>query len=292
MELSKEKKLRKNDILGKIMLKVSSFPSMPQAGVKLIALLRRKDVSTAELEKIMRYDPGLTANVLKLANTSYFGIPSKVGSLKHAIVLLGIRRFSKIVFTVCMSSTMDKAVEGYDIPPRELWRHSIAVSKTADALAKLVKLNEANDVFTPALLHDMGKLVLGIFVKEEFQTIESIAAKGISLVMAENMVLGTDHAEIGAQILTNWSFPMDIVNAVRWHHNPERLKQSNMQTEIVYLSNLLCQSYGDGDSTGGQDLTPSSVVLNRLGINLDQYDLIFDRVRSWMNELSDTPNYD
>ena len=292
MELSKEKKLRKNDILGKIMLKVSSFPSMPQAGVKLMALLRRKDVSTAELEKIMRYDPGLTANVLKLANTSYFGIPSKVGSLKHAIVLLGIRRFSKIVFTVCMSSTMDKAVEGYDIPPRELWHHSIAVSITAEALAKLVKLNDANDVFTPALLHDMGKLVLGIFVKEEFQTIESIAAKGISLVMAENMVLGTDHAEIGAQILTNWSFPMDIVNAVRWHHNPERLKNSNMQTEIVYLSNLLCQSYGDGDSTGGQDLTPSSVVLKRLGIKLDQYELIFDRVRSWMNELSDTPNYD
>jgi putative nucleotidyltransferase with HDIG domain len=292
MELSKEKKLRKNDILGKIMLKVSSFPSMPQAGVKLIALLKGKDVSIAELEKIIRYDPGLTANVLKLANTSYFGIPSKVGSLKHAIVLLGIRRFSKIVFTVCMSSTMDKAVEGYDIPPRELWHHSIAVSITAEALAKLVKLNDANDVFTPALLHDMGKLVLGIFVKEEFQTIESIAAKGISLVMAENMVLGTDHAEIGAQILTNWSFPMDIVNAVRWHHNPERLKNSNMQTEIVYLSNLLCQSYGDGDSTGGQDLTPSSVVLKRLGIKLDQYELIFDRVCSWMNELSDTLNFD
>jgi len=265
---------------------------MPQAGVKLMGLLKKKDVPIADIERIARQDPGLTANVLKLANSAYFGIPSKIGSLKQAIILLGTRRFYQIAFAACMSDTIDNAVEGYDMPPGNLWRHSIAVSKTAEALTKYLKITKEIDFFTPALLHDMGKLVLGIFVKEEYQAIEKISARGVPPVMAENMILGIDHAEVGAQILASWSLPIGIVDAVRWHHIPERIKQTNMQTEVVYLSNLLCQSHGDDDLTGGQDLSPSSVVLERLGMKLNQYEIIFAKVSAWANELSDTLNFD
>ncbi len=292
MELSKENRPIKNDILGKIMLKVSSFPSMPQAGVKLMALLEQKDIAIDEIAQIMRYDPGLTANVLKLANSAYFGIPTKVGSLKQAVMFLGLKRFTEIVVAACVSDNMSKAVEGYDLPPGELWHHSIAVSNTAEALVKFKKNIKDENVFTPALLHDMGKLVLGTFVKEEFHHIKKIAAQGIPFEVAENMVLGTDHAEIGAQILAHWSFPGDVIDSVRWHHNPERIKNSNMQTEIVYLSNLLCQSCGDSESAESNSRMPSTVVLDRLGINLDQYEVICSKVSPWMNKLVDTLTFD
>ena len=292
MGSAEEDRLKKNDILGKIMLKVSSFPSMPQAGVKLMGLLKKKDVPIVDIEKIARQDPGLTANVLKLANSAYFGVPSKIGSLKQAIILLGTRRFYQIAFAACMSDTMDKAVEGYDMPPGDLWRHSIAVSKIAETITKYLKMTDEIDFFTPALLHDMGKLVLGIFVKDEFQAINNIAAKGVPQVMAENMILGIDHAEIGAQILASWSLPIEIVNAVRWHHIPERMKTSNMQAEIVYLSNLLCQKQVEDESYVGQDIGPSLVVLDRLGLTMKQYNIISDRVSNWINELSDSLNFD
>jgi HD-like signal output (HDOD) protein len=123
----------------------------------------------------MKHDPGLTANVLKLENSAYFGIPSKVGSLKHAISFLGLKRFTQIVVAACVSENMDKAAEGYDLEAGELWRHSIAVSITAGAIAKLKKDITAEDVFTPGLLHDMGKLVLGAFVKEELNNIKKVA---------------------------------------------------------------------------------------------------------------------
>ena len=138
----------------------------------------------------------------------------------------------------------------------------------------------------------MGKLVLGKFVKEEVEKIESIAAKGISLPVAEHMVFGTDHAEIGALILAKWSFPVDIVNAVRWHHHPERIKQSIIQSDIVYLSNLMCQSNDDGSSANGRFEMPSSVVLKRLGIKLDQYEAMAGKTRSWMKKLSGTLTFD
>ncbi|MDH3882630.1 MAG: HDOD domain-containing protein [Desulfobacterales bacterium] len=292
MQLSEDARRIKNDIKEKIMAEVSTFPSMPRAGVKLRALLNEKDVQIAQIEQILRHDPGLTTNVLRLANSAYFGVPAKVGSLKQAIMLVGIKRFAQIAVSASMSKTMDKTVEGYGLRPGELWLHSIAASNTAEALTKNKKFAETNDVFTPALLHDMGKLVLGKFAKEEFQKIESIVAKGVPLVRAENMVFGTDHAEVGAQILTKWSFPDDIVNAVRWHHNAERIKDSNMQSAIVYLSNIMCQSNGDGNSTGGQYAMPAAVVLKRLGIKIDQYEVLAGQAHSWMNKLSDTLSFE
>jgi putative nucleotidyltransferase with HDIG domain len=292
MESSEEKRPARNEIPDKIMMKVSSFPSMPRAGIKLRAILAEKDVSMDEIEGILRHDPGLATNVLRIANSAYFGLPTKVKTLKHAVILLGIKRFSQIAVSACMSKTMDKAVEGYGLSPGELWLHSIAVSNTAEALAKYIKYAETNDVFTPALLHDMGKLILGEFVKEELQKIQSIVANGVPLDIAENMVLGTDHAEIGALILGKWSFPSDLVTAVRWHHNPESIKNSNLQAEIVYLANLLCQSNGDSDSADGQFITPSSVVLDRLGIKLDQYEVFAAKAHNWMKKLSDTLTFE
>jgi putative nucleotidyltransferase with HDIG domain len=293
MALSEEKRLTENDIPDNIRMKVSSFPSMPQAAVKLRqALIKENDVSIKEIEEILRQDPGLSTNVLRVANSAYFGLSSNVGSLKQAVMLLGLKRFEQIAMSAYMNKTMDKAVEGYDLSPGELWLHSIAVATTAEALAKFLKIADTNEVFSPALLHDMGKLILGKFVKEDLQKIESLTLHGLPLDVAEHRVLGADHAEIGALILAKWSFPVDIVNAVRWHHNPERIKNPNMQSDIVYLSNQMCQSNADSDSDSGQFAMPSSAVLKRLGIKLDQYKAMAEKAHSWMKKLSDTLTFD
>jgi len=297
--LTEDKELIEKDLPDNIRMEVSSFPSMPKAAVKLRAVLKEDDVSIIEIENILRQDPGLSTNVLRLANSAFFGVSSKVGSLKKAVMLLGIKRFEQIAISACMNKTMDKAVEGYDLSPGELWLHSIVVSTTAEALAKFFKISDTNDVFTPALLHDMGKLILGKFVKEESKQIENIVAKGESMVRAESMVLGTDHAEIGALILNKWSFPVDIVNAVRWHHDPDRisitesgLKEPSMQSDIVYLSNFIFQSNGESDSVGENFAMPSSEVLKRLGIKPDQYRTIAQKAHNWKKELSDTLSFE
>ena len=292
MEVSEEKEVTQKNIPDPIMTKVSSFPSMPRAAIKLRELLSKEDVSMGEIEKILRHDPGLATNVLRLANSAFFGVPRKVETLKHAVTLLGVKRFAQMAVSAGMSKTIDKAVEGYDLSPGELWLHSIAVSNTAEALARHKKLPATNDVFTPALLHDMGKLVLGPFVKEERQKIERIMATGQPLEVAEQMVLGTDHAEIGALILDGWSFPDDIVNAVRWHHEPERNKNSTTKSDMTYLSNLICQPQHYSDSAGGRSAVPAAAVLGRLGLKLDQYLKFTEKTQSWMSKLSQTLTFD
>ena len=295
MEVSEEKRITDNEITDSIKTKVSSFPNMPRAAVKLRTLLKKDDVQVDEIANILRQDPGLTTNVLRLANSAHFGLSQKVGSLKQAVMLLGVKRFEQIAISACMNKTMDKAVEGYDLSPGELWLHSITVATTAEALAKIVKRTDASDVFTAALLHDMGKLILGNFIENKEKQIESIVSKKIPLHIAENMVFGTDHAEIGSLIMAKWSFPPEIVNAVRWHHDPDhisraqnRLKEPTMQSDIVYLSNLMFQSNGDIESVDEKFVMPSLNVLKRLGIKIDQYKVIAEKAHSWKNELSET----
>ncbi len=272
--------------LNEILARVKSFPSMPGAGAKLLTLLEEPETPVSEIEEILRFDPGLTANVLKLANSAYFGIPSKIGSLKQAVILLGLKRLIQLVVASCVSAIMDKSVPGYDMPSGDLWRHSIAVSIAAEAQVKGKQRVGVENVFTAALLHDIGKIVLGSFVKEEMEAIQSIAAKGIPFVVAENMILGTDHAAVGAHILAHWNLPADVINAVRWHHDPDSPDASNAQMDVVYLANVLCQTPDTSGPEAGHAVELSPAVIDRLGIQIDQFSSISDKVALWVDELS------
>jgi putative nucleotidyltransferase with HDIG domain len=265
---------------------IDSFPSMPGAGARMLALLQEQDTKVSDIEEILRYDPGLTANVLKLANSAYFGVPSKIGSLKQAVVLLGTKRLTQLVVASCVSAVMYKSVAGYDLPAGDLWRHSVAVSIACEAMVKDQKRSNKIDVFTPALLHDIGKLVLGSFVSEELEAIQQIAGKGVPFVVAENMVLGTDHAETGARILERWNLPAEVINAVRWHHDPDSADASDLQMDVVYLANLLCQTSETTVAAGGNAVELSATVIDRLGIEMDQFETISDKVGRWVDELA------
>jgi putative nucleotidyltransferase with HDIG domain len=270
-----------------ILAKIKSFPSMPATGAKMLKMLEDPDTTVDEIEDVLRHDPGLTGNVLKLANSAYFGVPAKVASTRQAVLLLGLKKLIQLVIASCVNAVMDKPVPGYNLPPGDLWRHSIAVSIAAEALVKDKKNIESDDIFTPALLHDIGKLILGHFVKDQQEAIEKIADKGVPYVVAENMVLGTDHAKVGAQILTQWSFPCEIVDAVRWHHDPDFPEQTGASKDIVYLANLLCQTNADGSQAGTASCDLSPAVIARLGLDVNQFAEIKDRVVQWVDELCD-----
>lgn len=260
---------------------------MPGAAVKLLALIDDPEINVAQIEKILRQDAGLTANLLKLANSAYLGIPSKVGSVRQAILLLGLKRLIQMVIASCVSAIMDKPVPGYDLPAGELWRHSIAVTVAAEGLVKELNVEAAEEVFTAALLHDVGKLVLGKFVADDFKKIEKALIRGVTFETAEDMVLGTNHADIGARILSQWSLPPDIVNTVRWHHDPESADQSDMMLDIVHVANVLCLMIGIGVGRDGLQHQPSGVVIERLGLETHHLEKVASQTMQWVTELSE-----
>jgi putative nucleotidyltransferase with HDIG domain len=266
---------------------IKSFPGMPGTAVRLLALIDNPAMRVSQIEQILRQDPGLTANVLRLANSAYFGIPSKVGSIRQAVILLGLKRLIQMVIAACVSAIMDKSVPGYDLPPGELWRHSIAVSVAAEGLVKELNVDAAEEIFTAALLHDVGKLVLGEFVQDEYQQIETAVSQGISFEMAEKIVLGTNHADIGARILTNWSLPQEIVNAVQFHHAPEDAQQTNTMLDIVHVANFISMMIGIGIGRDGLHHQPSAEVTERLGLEPENLEKVASQTMQWVKELSE-----
>ena len=265
---------------------LKSFPSMPGAAVKLLALIDDPEISVARIEKILRQDAGLTANLLKLANSAYFGIPSKVGSVRQAVLLLGLKRLIQMVIASCVSAIMDKPVPGYDLAPGELWRHSLAVTVAAEGLVKELKVDAAEEIFTAALLHDVGKLVLGEFVADDFNKIENALSPEVAFETAEDMVLGTNHADIGARILNQWSLPPGIVNAVRWHHDPDSADHSDLMLDIVHVANVLCLMIGIGVGRDGLQHQPSAAVIDRLGLAPEHLEKVASQTLQWVEELS------
>ncbi len=277
------KRGRKREIISKM----KSFPSMSGIAAKVLNLLDNPDSSAAQVEQLLKQDPSLTANLLKLTNSAYFGIPSKVGSVRHAIAMLGWKRLSKLVLAACVSAITDRQIPGYDLPPGVLWQHSVAVSVTAEGLMRELKIAETDEIFTAALLHDLGKLILGSFVEKELKEIQEVAARGIPFQMAEQEVLGTDHAEIGALMLESWSFPPKLVSAVRWHHDPDSAHETSSMIDVVHVANVLCLMIGIGIGVEGLHYEPSVLATKRLGIKPTQLELIASQTLEWAKELAD-----
>ena len=266
---------------------IKSFPSMPGAAVQLLALIEDPEINVSQIESILQRDAGLTANLLKLANSAYFGIPSKIGSVRQAVLLLGMKRLIQMVIASCVSAIMDKPIPGYDLPPGELWRHSIAVSIAAESLVNELNVEAADEIFTAALLHDVGKIILGRPMADAFHQINDEISRGIALEAAEDKVLGTNHAHVGASILSQWSLPGNIINAVRWHHDPGAAEKTDPMLDIVHVANVLCLMIGIGVGRDGLQYEPSEVVVKRLGLSSHHLEKVAGQTMQWVEELSE-----
>jgi putative nucleotidyltransferase with HDIG domain len=278
------------DNLSRIMRQVKSFPGMPTTAAKLLPLLREPDAGSARIEDLIKYDPGLTANLLKLTNSAYFGLPSRISSVRQAILLLGRKRLLQLVTTMCMSGLMKRSVPGYDLPQGGLWRHSVAVAVAADRLVQSLKITQADEVFTAALLHDIGKMVLGDYVQGDLKSIQEMVAKGISFEVAEYVVLGTNHADIGARILKSWSMPEELVHAVAWHHDPDQCKENCRLSDLVHVANIAVRSIGSGMSANDSSPEVSSKVLARIGLDPSGIAALAEQTVQEMAKLADLLN--
>jgi putative nucleotidyltransferase with HDIG domain len=145
-------------------------------------------------------------------------------------------------------------------------------------------------VFTAALLHDIGKMVLGTYVLGDLDKIEEMVTKGISFEVAEYVVLGTNHPAVGARILQSWSLPQELVNAVRWHHDPDNCQKQCLLSDVVHVANLMGRRIGYGKGRNGQAAEPSFEVTERLGLSQGHIDQLCEQTLLEMDKLAEILN--
>ena len=260
--------------------KVDAFPAMPGHSLRVLKVLRSVDAGADAIEQVVGLDPGLTANILRFANSAFVGLRGKVGSLREVVAQLGIDRLAEMTMAASVNSMMGKRLKGYDIEPGEMWRHSIGVAVGAEILAKDYGLGVNGDAFTAGLLHDVGKLVCDSFVGNQWSEFVRVMPRCDSFDAAERQILSVDHAAVGAEILSHWGLPDVLVDAVRWHHRPDQVTDltSRPLVDSVHMADAVAQMIGWSDGREGLDCEYSSEVAARLKLDQRSVEVLISKV--------------
>ena len=198
-------------------------------------------------------DPDLTARLLRLANSPFFGFASRLSTVAEAVSLLGIQQIQDMIVA---SSVLEqfKGVPDQFVNKDSFWRHSLAVGIAARLIAMERRLPKPDKFFVAGLLHDVGRLVLLSQAAEWAQAVfELYGRERILLRDAEKQVLGYDHQQIAAELLQSWSYPPVLVQAVAFHHSPGQ-SMAKLETSVVHLADHLIVAMGIGSS--GELLIP------------------------------------
>lgn len=255
---------------------LNDLPMLSQAVVRLIPLLRDPRASAGQFATAIRSDPGLTANVLRIASSpAYGGRP--VGDVKRAAAVLGTRALFEVTTSAALAEVMPDELPGYGVDANEFWSHCTAVAVMAEGLGRTLGTPAPDMTYTCALLHDIGKLIIGAYLDEHRPGLtEALRSSDAPLIEIERQLLGTDHAEVGASVARAWNLPSELVEGIRWHHEPDGAEPGPEQTmaDLVHIANAMAHTFGYGADVGGlrRAVHPSSA--ERLGIGGGQVELV------------------
>lgn len=245
-----------NEALLRVVSQIETLPSVPSVYQEVVKELHAPDASIDRIAEIMSKDISMTAKILQLANSAFFGLRQHVNSLNRALALLGLDTLVALVMSVQIFSKHEHtSVPGFSIP--NLMDHSMKTGAVAKAIAKEEKQDQAlvNDAFMGGLLHDVGKLILATGLTENFNDINKMVQEThCSLRQAEHQILGTTHAEVGAYLMGLWGLPDPIVEAIAFHHSPGKcVGKIFSPLTAVHVGDVLTNGGLDGGAGEAED---------------------------------------
>lgn len=280
LEQAIRKALRLHGILADEKLKstiarIDTLPALPAAYNELVAALNEDDVSLKHIGSILAKDVALCALVLRVVNSPFFCMSSRVTNIHHGVMLLGVQTLRTLVLSAHLFTTLNEFADG-NFSVQMLWDHSIRVAGFARRIGELEGLSGVNldDCAIAGMLHDIGKLVLGTKLPEEYGRVLSIVRqRNCPLHVAENEIFGTSHAEIGAYLLGLWGFNHEQMGGVHWHQTfvPDLGTTPDLQF-IVRVANAFDHELvriHDGYAQRGLDFPP------------DVFETLEPRLASW-----------
>jgi putative nucleotidyltransferase with HDIG domain len=260
------------DIQG-ILKSIDQVPPFSQAALQAMALLEDPEVPATKVVAVIQYDPIITLRVLQICNSAAFGLRTEVDSLQHALVILGNNDMVRILATSGALDFLDGEWRGYGLKQGELWEHAIACALMSQILLRAKGLPEGHALFTGALLHDIGKIVLSQYAEKEYQEILNLVrTRDYSSLEAEQEILGIDHAEVGGLLGKRWKLPDNIVTIIRHHHDSVDPANDPMPLCLAHLANLLCLQMGIGTGDRGLASRPAPNLIKALGWSAETLD--------------------
>ena len=243
---------KKNNTAAELVSGVVRLVSLPEVCIRVNEMLEDPYVSASDIGKVIGQDTGLTARLLKIVNSAFYGFPSRIETVTRAVAVIGLRELRGLVLAA-------SAVEAFSKIPNDVlnmvnfWRHSVYCGLLAQILAERSHVLHSERLFVAGLLHDIGKLIICNTRPDDYRkVIQSVQKDNRSEHEVERELFGFDHAEVGGELLKAWKMPASLIEAVRFHHDPKAAEVSTMEVCLISIANdltLIAEHAPDANAT-------------------------------------------
>ena len=277
MDLGMNQKQSSLQRIKRITESIIGLPTLPTVVSKMIELVDNPKTSAASLARLISTDQSLTARILKLANSAYYGFPREISTVNMAIVVMGFNAVRDMGLSLSVFDIFKDSSDLKHFDLNRFWEHSIGCGVATKMIARQHRHSLAGEAFVAGLLHDIGKVILRQYAREDFIEIMSrVVMRNEDFEDAERAVIGTDHGQIGGWLTEKWRLPRQISDAIRFHHDPSQAGSSRVLVAMVSVADHLCHRAMVGNS-GRQRVAepPASTweILEQEGVNLTPGDI-------------------
>lgn len=220
--------------------------SLPEVCIRINEMLDDPNVTVAGLGSVIIQDTSLTARLLKMVNSSFYGYEARVETVSRAVTVIGLRELRGLVIAA-------SAIEMFSAVPEEslnkvrFWRHSLYCGVIARLLAEQCNVLHSERLFVAGLLHDIGKLIIAQRLPDKTKEIlEEVQLSQRAELEIEKEILGFTHAEVGCELMTTWNMPETLINSVSHHHAPQAAETGVVETCLVHIANCLTDEAENG----------------------------------------------
>ena len=233
---------------------VQELPTLPEIVLQINKLIQHPKTTAEDIGELISRDPSLTLSIMKLVNSAFYGFPSRITTIHHAVAILGFNTIKNLVLTATIVSSFKKH-DNKTFGMLDFWKHSIAVGALGKVIAKKINFAQAEEVFIAGLLHGIGKL---IFSQKKDQVYETILKEAIKQnkhsTELELSTFGFTFADVGYWLTKTWGLPRELCESVKFHHYPDLEADSFLLSSIVHISDILVRGLGVGSS--GEPFVP------------------------------------
>ena len=263
-----------------LLARTRGVPSLPQAAARVGQLASDPDADIDDLVKALTGDPALCVQLLKVANSAYYGARAEVATIKHATMMLGQKTIRSIAMAASIRSVLPKQFVDARFQPHSLWIHAIRTAGGSARLAKLTGVASPEDAFVAGLLHDLGLLVelqhdtlFAQVIDETFEATGEVAPAGLE--DSEVKRFGADHQDLGAALLESWGIPRHLALAAGHHHEPLRAEgEERMLALVVHAIESIGIDGEHGLVRSSQGCAIAPEVLELLGLDAEGFEAL------------------
>jgi putative nucleotidyltransferase with HDIG domain len=237
------KTIQYNEIMNKSLKayvqKIKKLPTLPVIAQEVLTLVSNDSTSVSKIEKVVENDPAISAKILSVANSVFFGLKVRTKTLDSAILRIGFGNVKSIALGISLMTVLHDGDRGKVFDYKRIYNHSVTVGFIARFISKKIKLDFSEEIMMNGMLHDLGYLVMNKYFPEIYGNVMNLHEQGTPLLDAEKTILGFHHTDVGNWLAAQWNLPNNILDTTAYHHTPSHAKRNLKRVAVIHLADYI-----------------------------------------------------